>query len=276
MINKFINKRKKFIKYIVMIIILIISSIVTSFFYQEIKKTKDSYDAITQVLECGYYIVGMFAFIALINGFQQNKLLADEISSSKSIALDTFKRETASMTVQVCKEYAKKIIPVISDVSKKILENNTYAYTTNLNEEDFNDEEKLADFQKKRFYEDKELYAMCATTANELEAYSMYFTEKICDEYIAFKATGQTFVTTTNCLYPFILYYRAKYRSDGYSNLIKLYTIWNSRLNEEKLTGQESELEKLEQKLRKDKQIIKQQKRSCATEKITPIGLNDK
>lgn len=236
--------------------------------------TKSKIDLFTKVLECGYYIVGIFAFIALVNGARQNKLLAEEINNNKKIADDSFKRETASMTVQRCKEYAEEIIPMIAQTSKKIAENKIYKYTNDLTLDDFNNKEKEAEFQRNNFYGDEEAYEIYAKTANRLEAYAMYFTEEVCDEEIAFKATGETFVTVANRLYPFILHYRVKYKSNGYSNLVKLYSIWNKRLNQEMLTGKESELEKMTKNLEKQKQLIKEQKinNSC-NEKLIPIGL---
>lgn len=232
------------------------------------------FDLFMKLLEGCYYIAGIAALLAIKSSSNQNKLLQQQINDNLIITNKTFKREISLITVKKCEEYAAKIIPLISQVTNVLFEKKIYNFDKKTFEKaDFDDREEYDKFLKTNVY-DKDAYANCINLANELEAYSMYFTEQICDSDIAFKATGQVLVDTMPYLYPYILQYRIKYRSNGYSNLIKLYLIWSSKFITEIIEDKNAELEKQEYKLQQKKEYLNKLKYSKEkdVEDLDPIG----
>jgi len=73
------------------------------------------------------------------------------------------------------------------------------------------------------------------TMLNSMETFSLYFTKGIADEEIAYSAIGVTFCETVKHYSFELSASRYEAEENVYYNIIKLYDIWNSRIQSENL-----------------------------------------
>lgn len=71
---------------------------------------------------------------------------------------------------------------------------------------------------------------------NSMEAFSIYFTKGVADEEIAYSSVGRTFCLSIENYSTDICFLRQNDETSAFNNLVKLYSIWNSRVKSEKLS----------------------------------------
>lgn len=71
---------------------------------------------------------------------------------------------------------------------------------------------------------------------NSMEAFSIYFTKGVADEEIAYSSVGRTFCHSVENYSTDICFLRKNDETSAFNNLVKLYSIWNSRVKSEKLS----------------------------------------
>ncbi len=82
---------------------------------------------------------------------------------------------------------------------------------------------------------------------NSLESFSLYFVSGVADEKIGFLTIGPTFCNTVKRYLPHLIDLT---ENDNFSSIIQLFTIWNARIENNKL---EKEKERIENELNKSK-----------------------
>lgn len=74
-----------------------------------------------------------------------------------------------------------------------------------------------------------------------MECFASFFTSKVADEEIAFRAIGKTYCDATKDLLPNLIIHSKK----GYfTNIIELFFLWNNRLKKQDLQKKQISLEK--------------------------------
>ncbi|MED4783461.1 hypothetical protein [Brevibacillus choshinensis] len=96
---------------------------------------------------------------------------------------------------------------------------------------------------------------------NRLELFSSAFISGLADEEIAFQPVGALYCTFIQENYDLLCYYRHTENAPFHS-LIQLYTIWDSRIQQQSLHDQISKLEKAKEQI-------------PITQSVKPIGVKD-
>lgn len=78
-------------------------------------------------------------------------------------------------------------------------------------------------------------YNLIVGFLNRLEAWSVYFTAGVADHKVAFGPIAPVLRTWVGQYYPILLLARAELGSGTFPNLIKLYTVWSARMDEQQL-----------------------------------------
>lgn len=199
------------------------------------------------ILELIYFISGPILVIIAGIGLRQLKIAKD---ASRLQAT----RESLSLSADRCSHYISNIIPLVNNLSKSIKENDIkyfslFEVSVNGDSIRISPKGSKQDLNKEH---DKlpTIISELLPVYNSLEAFSVFFTHRVADEEVAFSSVGHTFCYSVRNYLPDLFPYS---RSTGhYKNLIKLFLIWNTRIESEKLKLDrqriENELSKIEDK----------------------------
>ncbi|MCE4057097.1 hypothetical protein [Pseudomonas sp. Au-Pse12] len=172
--------------------------------------------------------LAIFAYIGL-----------QQISILKSTAATQAKRDALKLTSEQCSYYSDKIIPRQNEFHRKIKEHNvkffegwTVAVQNNQIVASRSKPNVLPDF-------DKALDSL--DFLNLMESFSTYFTSRVADEAVAYNSVGVTFLGACEDVMPWILTCR---KSGYFKNLVKLYILWRTRSDKEKLLLKKLKIDK--------------------------------
>lgn len=201
----------------------------------------DIFKGIKAILELIYLIsapvIAYFAFRAL-----------DQIKVAKNSSALSAKREAYKITAERCEYYQERIIPLFNSLYEKILEENVSFFKDS--RVDISDENIIIDFAEDDI---KAVIDEILNVVNALESFSVFFVSGVGNEVIAYKTIGTTFVESVKSYLPFIIKYGQILGSGKrFNNTLKLFTIWNQRMESENL---ELEKKALENKLKTKKSI---------------------
>jgi hypothetical protein len=78
--------------------------------------------------------------------------------------------------------------------------------------------------------------------ANRMEAFAVFFVSGVADEMVAFSAVGRTYCQSTRKLLPALLLL-ARLPGGSYRNVLRLFRLWDARLQVDQLQRAQQELE---------------------------------
>lgn len=87
-----------------------------------------------------------------------------------------------------------------------------------------------------------ELLDSLIKTINHLEAFSVFFVSRVADESIAFNTIGRTYCSSIKKILPLTIMLGAN--GNYFNNTLKLYFLWNDRLERKKIKSQIESLKK--------------------------------
>jgi hypothetical protein len=212
----------------------------------------------TKYLEPVYYIASIGLFTTVIIGLYQLKLLKSDIKTKnqraameKSIEyLDWFASEffpTKQKFREKYREIAQSLVNKVEDEKKQIL-------IDELQKEvkfEIGANDKFV--MSTRELDEYSIQISCMKSSdiddllNQLEIFAAVMSCGVADEEMAFTPLSDAYCSTVEQYYSALCYFRN--RNDKlYSNIVKLYGIWKSRINKQALVGKQKEIsEKISQ-----------------------------
>jgi len=212
------------------------------------KKNKGvNMDTFRSVLELIYFASGPLLLIVAIVGLRQLQIAKDTNRLHAT-------RESLSLSAERCEHYLAHVIPVIDELYYAIEKNEIKFFSmaeVTIDGEKVRIkhncpiEEVTQEFRKMNLIAPQ----LCAAL-NAMEAFAVFFTSRVADEKVAFSSVGHTYCKTVRKYLPDII--PISDQGDHYNNLLKLFFMWNARIEEERLLRDrnkiESELQKIENK----------------------------
>jgi len=200
------------------------------------------------VLELIYFVsAGPLLLIVAIIGLWQLKI-------AKDTARLQAKRAALSLSAERCEYYHTRVIPLINKLDQAVIKNDIKYFE--LCEFTIEGQEIKTHFNctpevfKTELEKSDVIVDEVTEALNAMEAFSVFFISKVADETIAFSSVGRTYCNTAKRYMADIVV--ATNHGGHYSNLLKLFLIWNSRHEAEQLMRDrktiEKKLEKLERK----------------------------
>jgi hypothetical protein len=209
-------------------------------------------DALRPYFELLYFITGG-PVLAIMAG-----LALRQITVAKRAARTASMREAYRLAAEQVRIYANEIVPKLNEFDDIIakeglkflakaevtLEPNSIKMKSKASEEEI--EKTIA------------LAPVFTPILNSLEAFAIFFTEKIAAESVAYSSIGATYVRSVKLLMPLFL---SSTHHKNYENIAKLYLLWAQRLEAEKL--------------QKDGDKMRTRLQALRTQQIVPIGGED-
>lgn len=188
-----------------------------------------------ETLEALYFLSGIGLLIVAVIGLGQLKIARENAKMSA-------KRESLKLANDQINYYLTEVIRLANVLDFEITKHNIKFFanavatikgdsiTIKLN----SDKEEI---QKLRI-----IAKPLVDTLNAMESFATYFTSKLADEKIAFKAVGKTYCDEVKMLLPNLI---AFHTPNGYhKNVLELFLIWNERFEKEKLLEEKEDIEK--------------------------------
>lgn len=189
------------------------------------------------------YLSEIGLFVVSIIGLKQ-------LTLTREIAKINAKRESVKLANDQISFYLTKIIDLQNALNVEIERNNISIYkkthfTIKNNGVSIKVDTNEYEIRKEIEKLDK-IISYRLDVLNSMEIFASFFTSKVADEEIAFKAVGRTYCNTVEEL----MFDIARHVPEGYhQDILDLFLIWNSRMQKRKLfiekEGIESELNKI-------------------------------
>lgn len=178
---------------------------------------------IRSILEIIYFTASFFLLVVAIYGLKQLKITKENSQTNA-------KREAYRLVAERCTYYLESIIPKLNVIDKLMAENSikqfgeTKIYTSG-------DKLTIESKQSTRKH-DKiiEMAPQIAEALNCLEAFSVFFTSGVAEENVAFSSIGSTYCNSVRVLLPLV----CMAIEGGYRNVLKLYILWNDKIEKQK------------------------------------------
>jgi hypothetical protein len=197
--------------------------------------------SIKPFFELLYFFAGIFLLVGLGFGYQQLRLIKQDIRIRN-------KRAAAEKAIEACDAYFSDYIALSGVQFKEQKAANVPVYKG-----------PIGDFTSKSIAPN--LLEGCVArmqlmswvpALNRLEAMAAYFTAGVADESTGFKVIGRTFCSTVESNYDLISLSRRGEPNAYWSNLVELYSLWRPRLTKSELDlakqGIEKSISALQQK----------------------------
>lgn len=197
--------------------------------------------SIKDILEIIYYIcspvLAFFAFRAL-GQIREAKLQVSETIKSRVLSS---KREAYKVAADKCEYYLTAIIPQINVLDKFIEEKDITFFDKSSVKINKDNIQVKAVFKDEAEAELVYVILPCLEVFNPLESFSLFFISGIADEGIGYLTVGTTFCNSVKKYLPLLVLL-----SDGkhFTNTLRLFRMWNSRLEKELLEKEKSRIEK--------------------------------
>lgn len=194
-------------------------------------------ESILIVLEILYYISGVVLAVGIVFAYKQLKLMKDDIKTKNH-------RSAIEKSVEYMDWYANTFIPEHEKFSKQLRKEKDIKLSFDFQHENFRvSEELLLSDEKVLISIVTKVDAGFVTLANQLEFFSSVMISGLADEEQVFLPVGDLFVDFMDENRELYCFLRRK-SDDKFGNSVKLYNLWKSRLEEQKLDKQLSELER--------------------------------
>ena len=206
-------------------------------------------ETIRPYLELIYFVTGgpllaIFAFLAL-----------KQITVAKQTARTASLREAYRLSAEQTHVYATEIVPRINALDQAIEEKRITFFENakvTVEADSIRIERKPAPNEMQELVE---VVPAFMEAVNRLETFSLYFTSKVAAEGIAYSSVGATYVRSVRKLLPLIV---LSANNQNHKNIMKLFVLWHSRLEKERLE--------------REKSSIESRLRTMKTEEVVPIG----
>jgi hypothetical protein len=191
-------------------------------------------ETLRKILELIYFVTGgpflaLFAFFAL-----------KQITVAKQVSKTASLRDAYRLAAEQCHCYATEIVPKLNELDRAVKENDV----TFLDNTKVTISQHRVDVERSPGNVDVDKLVAIGPAfmeaINRLETFSLFFTSRVADEQIAFSSVGETFVSSVKRLLP-LLAISAK--NGNHQNALKLFLLWNHRLEKQKLDRQKSSIE---------------------------------
>lgn len=205
---------------------------------------------LSTVLEIANWIGGILIAIFAFKGLQQLKIAKDTIAISS-------KRDAFKLTADEVSLYLNHVIPLFDALDERI-KNEKITFFAEA-EVKINEKEIGVNFPKgeKHIMDLISIAGEIVKLLNALESFAIYFISGVASEELAFTSVGTTYCSSVKKILPVIVLLNDNKKN--YKNLLKLFYLWNSRL------------EKLD--LLNNKKAIEKKLKSLSDTSITPIGV---
>lgn len=164
---------------------------------------------------------------------------------TKSDILTRAQREARHCAIARAEDMAKVLIPANRELSMKLGEALIPVFVRSAEEVSF-DRNKVDRIMGRAntwvTSMPPALQMECISYLNRLEAWSMYFTNGLADDEIAFGPCAPTYCSQIAQYFPVLIVHRANQRSGKYPNAVKLFETWWHKLKEEESGIQMKEL----------------------------------
>mgnify|MGYP001332179360 CR=1 FL=1 len=210
-------------------------------------------DAIRPILELVYFASGPLTFIVACIALYHLKIARDS-------ARVNARRDSLRLAASQCDSYHRYIIPLINSLDDAV-KNNGIVYFEKAEVDVEGDAirvrpnltmDELMEEQKKMM----KITGRFTEAFNAIEAFAVFFVSGVADENVAFSSVGKTYCYTVRHYLPDVV--PVLELGGHYRNMIKLFLMWNARLEK--------------QKLLKDKGKIEQQLDRVRDKFIRPVG----
>lgn len=201
------------------------------------------YLEILYFLSCPALVV--IAYIALA----QIKLAKNQIEEQRNATRISAKRDALKLTSEQIKEYGVTIIPIINTLDKKIKDESIEFFKKSevvIGDDNFKVNPCSDDAEIDKL---KNIIPEFLNVMNALEGFSVFFVSGVADEKLAYRSLSTTFCHSVKNFLPLIVMLTSD--SNSFSVTIKLFSIWNNRLDSEAM---EQQMQGLEKKLRSKKE----------------------
>lgn len=216
-------------------------------------------DKIKDVLEIIYFISTPLLVLFAYKALGQIKMAKDQIEESRTSRKLNSKRESYKLAAEKCDHFLNILIPQMNSIDKKL------------------EKEESKFFDKSEVIIDNENIIVEPSTTepealvklildipildllNALEGFAVFFVSGVADEKVAFLTIGRTYCNTVRKFLPLIV--PLSDNGEHFVHTLKLFTIWNSRIEKDNLEKEKAEIDK---KLKKTQSV-----------KINPIGTTD-
>ncbi len=196
-------------------------------------------EAFRTVLELIYFASGPLLVIIAGFGLRQLKIVKD---ASRLQAT----REALSLSAERCDHYVSHVIPLINKLDlainkndikyfsmfKVIIDRDKIRITHNCSKEVLIQE----------LTKTKTIYPQICAALNAMEAFSVFFTSRVADESVAFSSVGGTFCNSVHNYLAFIMTISGL--DAHFKNLLKLFLLWNARIEANKLEQDRQKIDK--------------------------------
>jgi len=199
-----------------------------------------------------YFLSGPVLVVIAYIALAQIKLAKNQIEVQRNATRISAKRDALRLTSEQIKEYGVTIIPIINTLDKKI-ENESIEFFEKseivIGDDNFKVKPCSDDAEIEKL---KNIIPEFLNVMNTLEGFSVFFVSGVADEKIAYWSLSTTFCNRVKYLLPLIIMLSSNRNS--FSATLKLFSIWNNRLDSEDMEQQIQELEK-KLKSKKEKTI---------------------
>jgi hypothetical protein len=195
-----------------------------------------------EFLEIIYFISGPILVIIAYLALGQIKVAKEQIEEQKNASKINSKRDALKLTSEQITHSGAFIIPLQNALNVSINKNNI-KYFDESSVEILGNKIKVTPCKREGEFE-KLSYVGSEFTAvmNAMEGFAVFFSSGVADEKIAFYSLSETYCNQIKLLLPLLVPIRAGEKK--LTACMHLFTIWNSRLEAEKLEMQKSELDK--------------------------------
>jgi hypothetical protein len=157
----------------------------------------------------------------------------DQIKTTKEIAKTNSKREAYKVTIDECRHYTNEIIPLVNKLDK-LVDEHKIEYISKSQVIAGYDSFRVIPFCEDPNHNEKFdiIIEDACHLANKLEDFATFFTSGIADESLAYSSLAYTYCNTIKKYADLVTNEPGEHHKD---NVLKLFFIWNNRLEKEKL-----------------------------------------
>ena len=200
-------------------------------------------------LEILYFLSGPVLVVIAYIALAQIKLAKNQIEVQRKATRISAKRDALRLTSEQIKEYGATIIPIMNILDKKI-ENESIEFFKKsevvIGDDNFKVKPCSDDAEIEKL---KNIIPEFLNVMNALEGFSAFFVSGIADEKLAYRSLSTTFCNQVKDFLPLIIMLSSNRNS--FFATMKLFSIWNNRLDSEAM---EQQMQELEKKLRSKKE----------------------
>jgi hypothetical protein len=198
-------------------------------------------------LEIAYFVSGPFVATAAIIAYRQLKVAKDTLTLNSV-------RDATKLAAEQCRHYMNIIIPKIESFRAEVKRLKITRYD-NIQFE-IKGQQVTTAFALPSIEEARQIAPFQLPVLNELEVFSIFFTSRVADEYVAYLTVGKTFCGTVQDLLPDIAYHNT---AGHHKNITQLFVLWQPRLEAEKL--------------KREQQVLQEKvKNNSAAPPVPPLG----